>query len=153
PAVIVDAQDRVLSLTPAAALVLGIGEQSAIGASWEATWASIAGDGPAIFTEPRRYMLDRGDRKVPVQAWKRSLGDTGTAIVGLRDLSDEEEREREVGRILHDLQEKTDDLFALYQITQFLNNEQDLDRLCADFLRELERITGSDAACLYLVTP
>jgi signal transduction histidine kinase len=56
-------------------------------------------------------------------------------------------------RVLSDMQEQADDLFALYQITQFLNNSNELDLLCSRFLHELERITLSDVACLYLASP
>jgi PAS domain S-box-containing protein len=88
-----------------------------------------------------------------VRAWLRELPGTGLSVVEMQDLSEEDRREREVIRILGDLQEKTDDLFALYQITQFLNNTQDLNQLCTLFLRELERITGSEVSCLYLSGP
>lgn len=60
-------------------------------------------------------------------------------------------RDRETLLIFSKLQAQADDLFALYQISQFLNKAQELDELCGDCLRELERITEADLACLYLV--
>ena len=97
--------------------------------------------------------LARAGGAVPVRVWRRPVGGTAATLVGLEDLSADDEREREVLRIFHDSQEQADDLFALYQITQFLNTAQELDQLCSTFLHELERLTAADCACLYLTTP
>ncbi|MDQ6694756.1 MAG: ATP-binding protein [Chloroflexota bacterium] len=156
PVVLLGADGRVLNMSRPALPLLGMDPIWMIGRPWADVWAPISGDGRLLTADPRRILLESsepGARPVPVHVWQRPLGETGFTIVGLQDLSGEEAREREVIRIFQDLQEQADDLFALYQISQFLSNEQDLNRLCSHFLRELEHIVASDAACLYLVTP
>ena len=153
PVLLLDSQDKIFSATSSAEYMLGLDSSGLLSQPWAKVWSTVALDASPLVAEPHRYVLKRSGRIIPVRAWRRPIGDAGLTIIGLHDLSDEEERDREVARILNDLNEQTDDLFAMYQITQFLNNEQDLSQLCIHFLHELERITGSDSACLYLVTP
>ena len=135
PALLLDGAERVVYVTAAAAGLLGAAAESFVGQGWPALWARVTGGAG------------------PVRAWRRPLAGTAASLVGLEDLSAEDEREREVLRIFRDSQEQADDLFALYQITQFLNTAQELDQLCSTFLRELERLTAADRACLYLASP
>jgi PAS domain S-box-containing protein len=153
PALLLDGTEQVVYVTAAAAELLGGAAESFVGQGWPTLWARVTGGHGPVREEPRRLMLQRAGGEVPVRAWRRPLAGTAASLVGLEDLSAEDEREREVLRIFRDSQEQADDLFALYQITQFLNTAQELDQLCSTFLRELERLTAADRACLYLASP
>lgn len=152
PTLLLDPGGSVAYLTTGAASLLGIEKASVLRHPWPELWAQASNGDAPLDDEAQRRTLYHGEKRVAVRAWQRALPGTGLTLVGLEDLSDEDQREREVVRILWDLQEQSDDLFALYQITQLLNNAQDLDQLCNHFLRELERITAADISCLYLAT-
>ncbi len=153
PALLLDERGQIVYATGAAAHLLGRDGAAIVGQPWPALWASISMTERAVTAEPQRLTLQRADGAIPVRIWGRLVPGTPATLIGLEDLSAEDEREREVLRIFRDSQEQADDLFALYQITQFLNTAQELDQLCTTFLRELERLTAADRACLYLATP
>ena len=140
----------VVYLTPSAEMLLGSPASGLMGASWEALWSSLSANGLPLTDEPQRTIINRAGLPSPVRAWQRPIEGTTFTLVGLEDLSEEDGREREVLRIFQGMQEQADDLFALYQITQFLNTTNELDQLCSTFLRELERITLAETSCLYL---
>src|SRR5690349_13103286 len=153
PAVLLDGTGQVVYATAAAAALLGVPAAALAGQPWAIFWRALSGAEQPLGEEPQRVVLQRAEGPVPVRAWQRPVAGTAATLVGLEDLSAEDEREREVLRIFQDSQEQADDLFALYQITQFLNTAQELDQLCSTFLHELERLTAADCACLYLATP
>jgi PAS domain S-box-containing protein len=153
PAILLDAAERVVYTTRAAATLVGMDAADLAGQPWPAFWAGVGAAARAVGPEPQRVVLERAGGTVPVRVWRRPVAGTAATLVGLEDLSADDEREREVLRIFQDSQEQADDLFALYQITQFLNTAQELDQLCSTFLHELERLTAADYACLYLALP
>ncbi len=153
PALLLDERAQIVYATEAAAHLLGRDVAAIVGQAWPALWAAACAADRAVTEEPQRLTLQRADGVIPVRVWGRRVPGTPATLIGLEDLSAEDEREREVLRIFRDSQEQADDLFALYQITQFLNTAQELDQLCTTFLRELERLTAADRACLYLATP
>ncbi|HET7081026.1 MAG TPA: ATP-binding protein [Chloroflexia bacterium] len=153
PALVLDAAGAVAYVTPAAAQLLARDATAIRGQPWAPLWADLCPGGPVLGGVPRRMDVRCGAATVAVRAWQRPVAGSPLTLVHLEDLSAEDAREREVLRIFRDSQQQADDLFALYQITQFLSAAQELDQLCAIFLRELERMTGAETACLYLATP
>lgn len=153
PVLLLDATERVVYATAAAARLLDRDAAALAGQTWPALWERVSAPDRPLTAEPQRRLLRRPGGDLPVRVWRRPLTGTAATLVGLEDLSADDEREREVLRIFRDSQEQADDLFALYQITQFLSTAQELDQLCSTFLRELERLTAADRACLYLATP
>ena len=139
-------------LTPAAARLLGLNAAQVVGKPFDKLWLALNPEKVALSSEPQRVNLYRAGELFPARAWIRPLVETKSAMVGFEDLSNEVASEREMHLIFDKLQTQADDLFALYQITQFLGAAQGLDQLCSSCLRELERITNADLACLYLAT-
>src|SRR5436190_13091470 len=107
------------------------------GKSWASAWAELCPGHTALTTEPQRIVVQRGDEQLDLLVWQRPVEGTNFSLVGLQEPSNESEHEREMLRVLNDMQEQADDLFALYQITQFLNITNELDLLCSTFLHEL----------------
>lgn len=151
------ADDVVAYLTTAAAQLLAMsgngGAERLVGIPWVSAWAELCPDNSLLTTEPARVVLEREGQQIALLAWHRTIKGSNLHLVNLEKPSSENEHEREVLRIVSDMQEQADNLFALYQITQFLNITNELDQLCSTLLRELERITFSDVSCLYLTTP
>lgn len=150
PVLVLNETACIAYLTSAAARLLGLNAAQVLGKPFEAFWLSLNPAGVALSSEPQRVDLYRKGEFFPARAWRRPLAETKAVMVGFEDLSAEEAHEREMQLIFNKLQTQADDLFALYQITQFLGAAQGLDQLCSSCLRELERITNADLACLYL---
>src|SRR6476469_6155988 len=93
---LLDAAGRVAYLTAAAARLLGVDAQPVVGRAWAAWWAELCPDTPALEPEPRRLAVRRGAQTLAVRVWQRPIAGTSLALVGLEDLTAEDEREREV---------------------------------------------------------
>jgi PAS domain S-box-containing protein len=152
PVILLDEAAQVVYFTRVAGQLLGLAASQVLGKNWTTIWAALNPTGVTLNNAPQRVNLEREGQSVPVRAWQRPLPRDKFVMIGFEDLSAEEAREHERLLILNKLQTQADDLFALYQITQFLSAAQGLDQLCASCLRELERITNADLACLYLTT-
>jgi PAS domain S-box-containing protein len=152
PVSILDETGCIIYLTSAATRLLNLTTAQAVRKPWPAIWEGLSGKAAPLTPVPRRLTLDHLGQPIPVQAWLRPLAGAKEIMVGFEDLSGAEARERETLLIFDKLQAQADDLFALYQISQFLSTAQELDQLCTNCLQELERITNADLACLFLVS-
>lgn len=146
-------QSGAITYVTEAAYELGLAEYKPVGRTWDALWGRISRNGPALSIERQRVVLELRGKQVALVAWLRPVeGSEDLQMVCMDTPTNEDEHESEVLRIFNEMQEQADNLFALYQITQYLNNANEIDELCATLVRELERITGSDVSCLYLAT-
>lgn len=141
---VLNQENLIVYTTAAAGRLLNLPMEQLSGQLW-ATFCSTP------LTEiPQRLLLPSNEQTIPVLIWQRPLVGTAFSLVCLEDLTAEEARENETLQMFGRMQTQADDLFALYQISQFLGTVQELDRLCRGCLRELERLTEASAGCLYL---
>ncbi len=147
-ALVISAGGLVTYVSPALDALLG-GDGDWVGQSWAHVWAVLGQNAPLVSRRPQRVQLRRGDGQL-VAAQVQGIAISSGTLVVVKDLSGEEERERESVRIFHEAQSQADDLFALYQITQFMATAQNLNQLCDTLLHEVMRSTEAEAGCLLL---
>jgi PAS domain S-box-containing protein len=147
-ALVINDGGLVIYVSPALDALLG-GVADWVDQSWAHVWAMLGQSAPLVSRRPQRVQLRRSDGElVPAQVQGIPIR-SGTLVV-VKDLSGEQERERESIRIFREAQSQADDLFALYQITQFMATAQNLGQLSDTLLREVMRSTEAEAGGLFL---
>ncbi len=147
-ALVISEGGLVTYVSPALDALLG-GNGDWVGQSWAHVWAVLGQSAPLVSRRPQRVQL-QGSNGELVAAQVQGIAISSGTLVVVRDLSGEEERERENIRIFREAQSQADDLFALYQITQFMATAQSLSQLCDTLLHEVIRSTEAEAGCLLL---
>ena len=147
-ALVISAGGLVTYVSPALDALLG-GDGNWVGQSWAHVWEVLGQNAPLVSRRPQRVQLQRGDGEL-VAAQVQGIAISSGTLVVVKDLSGDDERERESIRIFREAQSQADDLFALYQITQFMATAQNLSQLCDTLLHEVMRSTEAEAGCLFL---
>lgn len=147
-ALVIDEGGLVTYFSPALDALLG-GADDWVGQSWAHVWSVLGQSAPLVSRRAQRVSLRRANGEL-VAAQVQGIPIAGGTLVVVKDMSDEEERERESIRIFREAQSQADDLFALYQITQFMATAQSLSQLSDTLLREVMRSTDATAGCLFL---
>lgn len=147
-ALVISERGIVTYISPALDALLGSGGDW-VGQSWAHVWAVLGQSAPLVSRRPQRVSLRCANGEL-VAAQVHGVSISSGTIIIVRDLSSEEQRERENVRIFREAQSQADDLFALYQITQFMATAQNLSQLCDTLLREVMRSTEAAAGCLFL---
>jgi len=147
-ALVISESGLVTYISPALDALLG-GAADCVGQSWAHVWGMLGQSAPLVSRRPRRVSLRRSDGEL-LPAQVQGIPIRSGTLVLVKDLSVAEEQERERIRIFREAQSQADDLFALYQITQFMATAQNLSQLSDTLLREVMRSTDAEVGCLLL---
>src|SRR4051812_35238975 len=73
PALLLDAEQSITYVTPAAERLIGLRTGQVMGRDWAEVWESVCVGGLKLTSEAQRAVLRRDGHVTPVKAWQRAI--------------------------------------------------------------------------------